>query len=342
MRRDLTISGSWTELVLRGLEALGLDGRALCRACGLSYAELMDPEARIPRDYAGRLWREAARHAADPLLGLHAAERTPVGANNLLVHMILGSRTFLDGLRLVLPYQRVLAHGQVATLEERDGAAVVRFNRVDGDLPVTRHEVEFLAAAFMRLGTLALRGAWRLRAVHFDHAVPRDTAEYERVFRCPVHFAQPENALVVPWSVMTRRLPHHCAEAVRALEAAASAQVRRLAAPTVAGDVRGRVLARLRARRPAGEVDTIAAEMHVSPRTLQRRLGVERTSFRHVVEEARRDLAVELLDGDAPLDRVARAVGFSATSALVRAFRRWTGESPSAHRARLRAVVRST
>ncbi len=340
MRRDLTISGSWTQLVLRGLEALGLDGRALCRACRLSYAELMDPDARIPRDYAGRLWREATKRSPDPLLGLHAAEHTPVGANNLLVHMVLGSRTFLEGLRLVLPYQRVLAHGQVATLQERGGEAVIGFSRVDGDLPITRHETEFVAGAFMRLGTFALRGAWRLRAVLFEYAVPRDATEYERVFRCPVHFAERENALVVPWSVMTRRLPHHCAEAVRALEAAASEQVRRLTAPTVAGDVRSRVLARLRARRPVGAVDTIAAEMHVSSRTLQRRLGIEQTSFSRVVEEARRDLAVELLDGDAPLDRVARAVGFLGTSALVRAFKRWTGQTPSAHRARPRVALR--
>src|SRR5262245_40152310 len=113
MRRDLTISGSWTQLVIRGLEAVGLDVRALCRVCGLSYAELADPETRVPRDQAGRLWREAAKRAGDPLLGLHAAARAPVGANNLLVHMLLSSRTLQDGLRRLLLYQRVLAHGQV-------------------------------------------------------------------------------------------------------------------------------------------------------------------------------------------------------------------------------------
>ena len=334
MRADLTISGSWTQLVLGGLEAVGLEPRVLCRACRLSYAELADPESRIPRDQAGRLWRAAAERSGDPLLGLHAAARAPAGANNLLIHMVLGSRTFLDGLRRTLPYQRVLAHGRVVTLEERADDIVIRLSRVDGDLPITRHEVEFLAVMLVRLGTVALRRAWRLREVHFEHAAPDDVEDYGRIFHSPVRFSQAESALIVPASVMRRRLPNHCAEAVRALEVAADAKVRRLAAPSVAGDVRGRVLVHLRAKRSVADVDTIAAEMHVSARTLQRRLADERTTFSAVADQARRDLAVELVDGDAPLERVAAAVGFADASVLVRAFRRWTGRPPGEHRSR--------
>jgi len=334
MRSDLTISGAWTRMVLLGLEAVGLDARAACEACDLSYAQLMDPEARLPRDQSGRLWREASRRADDPLLGLRAAARAPVGANNLLIHMLVSSRTFLEGLRRVLPYQRVLAHGRVVTLDERGDDAVLRLGRVEGDLPITRNEVEFLAVMLVRLGAFALGSAWRLRAVHFEHPAPADAREYERVFGCPVRFAQRENALAVPSAVVNRPLPHHCADTVRALEAAADAQVRRLAAPSTAGDVRGRVLLRLRARRPPGDVDAIAAELHLGARTLQRRLADEHTSFSAVVDEARRDLVIEMLDEGATLERVAAAVGFADTSVLVRAFRRWTGESPSEHRAR--------
>jgi AraC-like DNA-binding protein len=334
MRSDLTISGSWTQLVLHGLESVGLDGRALCRACKLSYAQLMDPEARLPRDQSGRLWREAAKQSDDPLLGLHAAARAPVGANNLLIHMVISSRTLLDGFRRTLPYQRVLAHGRVVMLEDRAETVAIRLSRVEGDLPITRNEVEFLAFMLARLGRFALNGAWRLAAVHFEHPVPREAEEYTRVFRSPVHFAQRENALIVPAAVMSRPLPHHSEETVRALEAAAAAKVRALAAPSIAGDVRSRVLVHLRAKRAVADVDAIAAELHLSARTLQRRLGDERTSFSTVADEARRDLAVELLDRNASLERIATAVGFADTSVLVRAFKRWTGETPSAYRAR--------
>jgi AraC-like DNA-binding protein len=131
---------------------------------------------------------------------------------------------------------------------------------------------------------------------------------------------------------MTRPLPHHCADAVRALEAAADQQVGRLARPSIAGDVRSRVLSRLRGREPLGDVDAVAAELHLCARTLQRRLGAEGTSFSDVVEAARRDLAAELLDGGATLVAVARAVGFSDASALLRAYKRWTGKTPARRR----------
>ena len=69
-----------------------------------------------------------------------------------------GLSNVLDGMRLTLSYERVIGHGQVAVLEERDDAAALRLRRVDSDLPVTRNEVEFLAGILMRLGRFA-RGA---------------------------------------------------------------------------------------------------------------------------------------------------------------------------------------
>jgi AraC-like DNA-binding protein len=73
----------------------------------------------------------------------------------------------------------------------------------------------------------------------------------------------------------------------------------------------------------------------MSPRTLQRRLGEEGTTFRQVLAGTRLQLAEALLaDGDLPVTAVALRLGFSETAAFSRAFRRWTGESPSARRRR--------
>ncbi len=332
MRADLLISGSWTRMVLASLEQVGLDPRRLCGAAGLSYAQLSDPDARVPRDMAGRLWREASRESGDPFIGLHAGVRVAPAANNLLSHMVISSPTFLDGLQRTLPYQRVLAHGRVVTLERRRDLYAICFRRVDGDLAITRNEIEFMTAAFTRLARFAVARQWRLSAVRFEFPAPLSSAEYERVFGCRVSFAARENSLLVADEVMTAPLAHHCPAVLEALQAAADSAIERLQRPSVVGEVRSRILARMRLRRPDSSVETIAAEMHVSPRTLQRRLEAESASFSAVLEQAQRDRCLELLGGPATLEEIGTAIGLSGSRALARAFKRWTGRTPSEHR----------
>jgi AraC-like DNA-binding protein len=100
---------------------------------------------------------------------------------------------------------------------------------------------------------------------------------------------------------------------------------------TVAGEVRQLLVDALDAGEP--DVAAVAAELAMSPRTLQRRLGDEGTTFRDVLTDTRRGLADALLTaGDLSVTDVGLRLGFSETAAFSRAYRRWTGQSPSALR----------
>jgi AraC-like DNA-binding protein len=331
MRKDLTLAAAWTQSMLRGLECCGLDVRTICQRSGLAYAELDDPDVRVPRDASGMVWREAARMARDPLLGLRAAMRMPLGLNNVLPHLVMVSPTLLDGFQRAARYQRALTHGNVLSLAPRGDTVAMVLTRVDGDLPVTRHEIEFMTGALARFGAFVLADTWRLAAVHFEHqAPPGGSSEHVAAFGCPVHFGMRENVLVVPREVITYPSPHRSPVMMRVLEAEAAALVQRLDAPSMAGEVRARLRDGRRCR--SCDVSTMASELHVSVRTLQRRLGEEGTRFSDVVDMARRDLALELLADGATVERTARAVGLSGPRALIRATKRWTGMKPDALR----------
>lgn len=335
MRRDMTLAGAWTQFVLRGLDACGLDVRAICQRCGLAYAELDDPDARVPRDASGLVWREAARVSDHPRLGLDAAMRMPIGLNNLLAHLVMVSPTLLDGFQRAGRYQRTLTHANVLSVRAHGDAVALVLARVDGDLPVTHHEIEFQAGLLARFGSFVLGDAWRLAEVRFEHPTPPGgRAAHEAAFGCTVRFAASENALVVPYEVIALPSPHHSPGMMRTLEAEVAAVADRLGAPTTTAEVRVRLRDGQRCR--TCDVATIASELHVSVRTLQRRLGEEGTRFSDVLDMARRDLALELLADGATLERTARAVGLSGARALIRATRRWTGQTPDA----LRRAVR--
>src|SRR5262249_51637173 len=80
-------------------------------------------------------------------------------------------------------------------------------------------------------------------------------------------------------------------------------------------------------------LEQIAPRLHMSPRTLHRRLEEEGTSFRQVLSEVRRELAARhLSEGRLAIGEIAFLLGFSEPSAFHRAFKRWTGHAPLAWR----------
>jgi len=98
----------------------------------------------------------------------------------------------------------------------------------------------------------------------------------------------------------------------------------------IAGKVRGHLL--FDPSRCATE-QQVASFLRSTPRTLQRRLAAEGTSFRALLEEVRAALAVELLKKQRlTVEVVADRLGYSESSAFVRAFKRWQGTCPAAYR----------
>jgi len=82
------------------------------------------------------------------------------------------------------------------------------------------------------------------------------------------------------------------------------------------------------------QVDLVAKRLGLTGRSLQRRLKDEGTSFQTVREEVRRELARRYLDDGLAIAEISFLLGFSEPSAFFRAFKRWTGETPVAHRQR--------
>ena len=117
------------------------------------------------------------------------------------------------------------------------------------------------------------------------------------------------------------------------LEASAASQIVALpAAPSFLGDLRRAVADDISGGPPG--IDVVARRLGMSDRTLQRRLQDLGASYREVLDEVRRDLALELMrDGELSISEVAARLGYSEASAFRRSFRRWTESSPRRFRA---------
>jgi AraC-like DNA-binding protein len=84
----------------------------------------------------------------------------------------------------------------------------------------------------------------------------------------------------------------------------------------------------------APTAERVARALHMSRRTMTRKLERERTTFNAELDAVRREMAVErVLDTKVSLAEIAFLLGFSHVESFHRAFRRWTGETPLTYRA---------
>jgi len=159
---------------------------------------------------------------------------------------------------------------------------------------------------------------------------------YERLYDCPIRFdaeaVEIHNAsesLDVPLEMSDAEMARICEERCEMLLArlgAAGGFVDRVRAELLAGP------------RRFPDLDTVARAIAVSSRTLCRRLNEEGSSFRRVLSEVRRGLALEYLESsDLPLEEIASLLGYEDAANFNRAFQRWVGEAPGCHRRRTRA-----
>jgi AraC-like DNA-binding protein len=319
---SLTISAAWTQILLRAFEALGLSAEQLCNDAGLDHKTAMDSDARVPRDLSGRLWMTAVKQTGDRMLGLHAGEKVAFVANNLPVHLLMSSRTLEEGLTRGFQFQKLLAHGEVASLHETGpGTIEIRFRRIGGALSVTPHEIEFMMALFTRFCHEITQGQFQPKRVLFEHPFRGSLEEYSRVFGCDALFAESRNALVMPAETLRRPLAHHSQAVYQQLEAVAESLMARLSSPGLIHEVSNRIRDRLSTG--SCDIDTIASLMALSSRTLQRRLSEEGTSFRDLMEVTRQSVALECFERGLDMTETSRRVGFSNPRAFARAVQRW-------------------
>jgi AraC-like DNA-binding protein len=195
----------------------------------------------------------------------------------------------------------------------------------------TRCAMECALAMTFRVGQHFSPRNAALIEVHFQHLEPSYSSRYASVFRCPVRFGQPTNALVFPQEYLDLK-QFHADDTVRSVlrETAERLLVERAQSLTLVERVR--TLLRYEGDLAAIDVERLARHVGLSPRALRRKLGFEGAHLSTLVDEARCRVAChELRRPDRTIKETAALLGFSETSAFNRAFKRWTGRTPGEH-----------
>lgn len=328
-----TIAATSTLAMARAAASRGIDVRDLLAEAGLTLEYLEDPDARIPRPTVLAVWNALRERTGDPALQLVAPTSLPFGAYRVIEYMVAASATVGDGVHRFARFFGLIADDVKLSVVEGADECCLQLATVDGGA-VPPVYVDYVFAAFVGRVRMRIRPDLRVCRVELRQPEPRETVPYRRLFDAPVHFGAGADRLCFAreeWGAQTvsgdSALVALLEEHARILAARPSRAVSDFAV-----EVEKAIASGLPDRASA---EAVARALHMSVRTLQRRLTGSGTTFRQVADAVRARLAQGYLaDRKVSIPEVAFMLGFSEESAFSRAFRRWTGESPSRWRRR--------
>ena len=189
--------------------------------------------------------------------------------------------------------------------------------------------IELSLGVTLRILHLLLGGGYRPVSVHLPHGALTPPRDYKRYFGCPAHFCEPVAGFTLRAADLLQALPRDAL----AHQTAMSYLTGAVAGHTPPTSRLVHRLIRQFLASGAVTIDDIAGHAGMHPKTLQRRLRAENTSFAVLLDGTRRDTAERLLrETDLSLGHICRELGYAEQSVLTQASRRWFGTTPSNYR----------
>lgn len=322
--------------VLDTLEQLHIDGPRVLALAGLTLDELHGPNARIPAGHEVKFWEALAEHTGDGLIGLRVAEKIQVGSLGAYEYLLRNSPSLRAAVEQANKFERVIDDvTRISIVELDQNTATIRHQR-EGAVPPATFAIECLFAAVLRLiNSLLPSGA--VLGVRFTHTPNGELSAYQAHFGCPVTFSAEYNEIVFRKQLLDLHMEAADPALSRVLEAHVTQMLEQLPAEDAFVQRARTLLGQALQRNSDVSLEQLAQALHMSERTLRRRLEEHGTSYKNLLDELRRELACHFIARtNQSFEETGARLGFADISAFYRAFKRWTSTTPAAYRAQAR------
>lgn len=323
---------SFVLAILRAYEKYGCSPTRALQAAQIPPELLQCPSARITARQFESLSGFAMRELDDEALGWFS-RRLPWGTYAMLCRASLTADTLGLAMARWCRHHRLLTEdialslcvtGQTASLSIEEKA----------DLGVFRELcLVTLFRYLLGFSCWAINSKIALASARFAFAAPADAEVYPVIFSPAIAFDANENRIAFDARYLALPLKRGEADLNRMIKRALPLTISPYRSDRQLANRVEQILRRAGAE--FGAADSLASELNISTRSLHRHLQAEQTSLRELKEKVRRDIVLEALARTRkPIKSVARAAGFINEKSFSRAFRKWTGQSPSAYRNR--------
>ena len=280
---------------------------------------------RIPADKKRVIWEEAQKRVGDKHIGLRAAGIVPFGGYGVLDYLLFASSTLGEVLNRTSRFYRLInSNAELRLQRHKNFVSAELYNSNSTSQQSLGLSAEYSFAMLLLRVRLAYGKEFKPETVCFTHSAPSDTSLHRKLFRAPIRFGQGVNRLVFSKDLLNASLPQSDPGLAETLEHYAQRLLKGLPAEDgIAGDVRE--VLRLRLCNGSVSLEATAKALAMSSRNLQRKLNGQGTSYRHVLDGLRYELASYYAAQQVGAAETAHLLGFTETSAFYRALKRWRG-----------------
>lgn len=297
----------------------------------LSAAQLADPTLQLAYPALRQLIVDAQDLSGEPALGLLIGARLVANTHGILGYAAVSSSTLRQAVDLLEHYLRLRTTLVLLSHEIHGNQFRLVFTEAVPLGDIRRPVLEAIILTVKNLLDQLIMGSGHISQIAFPFAAPDYLALAEELFNCPLCYEQNWSGMVLPLELIDAPLKmadattyedavQICQKELNKLlrNESLSAQVRRIMLQQQSGFPSLTVMARL---------------LHLTPRTLHRRLVLEQTSYQEIIDDIRHVLAVEYLKSDTlTMQEISYSLGYSDMANFRRAFKRWEKVAPSLYR----------
>ncbi|QYO67891.1 AraC family transcriptional regulator [Leptolyngbya sp. 7M] len=321
--------------VLKGfvtfLEEIGSPTQHLLVNAKLPPSALHKTESLLPFKQVIEFYAKAAYEAGCEYFGLLVGQRTQIADLGAYGRLLCQSLTLHDAINKGIHMIPTYTSGEWYWLEEQGERVWLCRNFVHGLDAGLQHADHFSVMLSINLIRMAAGQQWRPTEVHFKTQHAPGLKSFEPLANAKIHFEQPATAIVFPRSLLSLPLQnkgnHQDIQRYKDYELLHSSAP----ATSFSGSIRQVIAPLLREQQTDIQVAAELAGMSV--RTFQRQLHDLDLTYSRLLDQVRFEQSLRLLlDPDIKLVNIASELGYTDAANFTRAFKRWTGLSPTEFR----------
>ncbi|MBN9580874.1 MAG: AraC family transcriptional regulator ligand-binding domain-containing protein [Afipia sp.] len=337
-----TSSSHYFREAIRGAERCGLDSERLLAEIGATRIQIEDPTWRGKSEQLARLVQLVWLALGDEFMGF-TERRCKAGTFAMIVHGIINENSLERALtKAVLFYDLVTDDIKMRLEPGSKNTLALNMVLARPELDPAQYMHEFWLSVWYRLISWLAGSLAPLEKVTFsyDRPVVR-IEEFKYMFPAEYEFNAPVTSLVFHRDFLQNPIVRSKHELKSFLSVAPHGF---MSIPTdvfsYSRQIRNLILPDRRLPLEFPEFEEVAALVGMGAQSLRRKLRQEGSSYRGIMENIRRDIAIEkLVRGNNTVADLAELLGYSETRAFTRAFRQWTGMSPARYRDHFRSHV---